>query len=83
MSVAALNEADAIILLGSVDIAVGLSFVNNCIGGVGKLLSDSLFRFSDLGKLAACDDDAVLVDDTDGSSDNVLHLVKQGLIQAV
>ena len=62
MRIATLNKADAIVLVTRVNEAIGISLVDNCVGGEGKLLSDALLGLTDLGKLAAGDDDAVLVD---------------------
>ena len=64
MGVAALNKADAIVLLVGVDEAVGVALVDYRICGIGKLLSDSLLGLSDLGKLAASDDNTVFVNYT-------------------
>jgi hypothetical protein len=83
MRVVTLNEADTIVLVVYVDEAIGVSFINKCVVRVCKLLFDSLLGFSDLGKLAAGDNDAVFVDDTNGAAYNVLHLMKHCLIQAV
>jgi hypothetical protein len=80
--IATLNEADAVILL-IIDEAIGISVVDDRVGGEGKLLSYSLLGFSNLGKLAAGDDNTVLINNTDGTADNVLHLMKNCLIQAV
>jgi hypothetical protein len=51
--------------------------------GEDKLFLDSLLGFSDLGKLAGCNYDAVLVDNTDGASYHVLHLMDYCLENAV
>ena len=75
MTVVSLNEGYAIGFIVRACEAIGVTLVNYRVGRIGELLADPLLRLADLGKLAARDDDTVLVNYTDGSSYCILYLM--------
>lgn len=61
----------------------GVALKYNRLGGVGEFFADSLAGLSDFIQIARCDNDAVLVNDAYRSADDILHLMNDGLKQAV
>ena len=77
--VCTLYEYDAVILAAGGEESVGVAVEDDALLRVCKLLSYTLLGLSDSTKLGAGNNDAVLVDNTNGVADNLLHLVNNGL----
>ena len=70
-----LNKNNALALVLGVDKLIGVAVLDEGITGERELLFDALSGFSDLGELAASNDEAVLVDSTDVTAYDILHLM--------
>ena len=70
-----LNKDNALALVLRIDKLIGVAILNEGITGEGELLSDALSGFTDLGELAASDDETVLIDSADVTAYDVLHLM--------
>ncbi len=77
------DEYDILPLGTGADGLVGVAAGGNSVGGVGQLIPHALSHFSDFNKLAACDDDAVVIDHADHAVHSISHLVNDSLKQTI
>ena len=77
--VLALDEDDVLRFCAVADLAVGISSGGDGVRSIRDLVADTLAGLTDADKLAARDDDPVLIDDSDDAIHRVLHLVDNSL----
>ena len=79
IGIVALDENYRCALIDAGYALIRVAIKTNGVGGKRKLLSNTLLRLTDLGDIRAGNNYSVLVDNTDRSADDVLHLIYYGL----